>query len=141
MPISDGLSRKISYLDESKAVKLLEEAAMAGAVALKLNYINEPLLDVDKLIRIAKIAQELGYIDIYMATNGSLLNDNATKKIIQGKCISRIQVSLDALSQDVYEKVRPGGSLEKVTQNIFNFASNEKSLKLLSKIRVNFRCS
>ena len=64
-PISDDIEgRLVNVLPLEKAFQVLDSAARLGVKALKLNYINEPLL-VDKLIEVATYAQKLGIFDIY----------------------------------------------------------------------------
>ena len=68
-PISDDIEgRLVNVLPLEKAAP--DSAARLGVKALKLNYINEPLLDPDKLLEVAAYAQKLGIFDIYMTTNG-----------------------------------------------------------------------
>ena len=52
---------------------ILKSSAKKGALALKLNYINEPLLDIKRILNTAKKAHDYGFVDIYFTTNGSLL--------------------------------------------------------------------
>ena len=75
-PISDSLkNRKINKLSDEDIDLILKKAGKSGAMALKLNYINEPMLDVDRLLKTAKKAYEYGFVDVYFTTNGSLLNN------------------------------------------------------------------
>lgn len=132
-PISDDLAgRVINTLSFEKASKVLDSAARQGVKALKLNYINEPLLAPDKLIEVASYANRIGFLDIYMTTNGSLLTEKVSAQLINSNLFSRIQVSLDAFSDQTYSKIRVGGSLSRVKKNIFTF------LKLRSEQNSNF---
>ena len=139
-PISDDLTtRSIHYLDKDKALVALLSARKAGAVALKLNYINEPLLDLEKLIDIAQVASDIGFIDIYFTTNGSMLSEETSRKLISSKLFSRIQVSLDALNPDTYSRIRRGGNLDKVKSNIFQYLDIRALLDTSwPKLRVSF---
>ena len=127
-PISDDnpSGRTINTMSDATVDRLLSEAAATGVKALKLNYINEPLLDVDRILRVAKKALSLGIIDIYLTTNGSLLTKQTSEKLIDSQLISRIQVSLDAFTQATYNTVRVGGSLSRVKENIYTFLSQRR---------------
>ena len=139
-PISDDLiGRKINKLTDEDIDLILKSSAEKGALALKLNYINEPLLDIKRILNTAKKAQEYGFIDIYFTTNGSLLTYKNSIKLIESKLISRIQVSIDAFTKDTYDKIRRGGDFEKVKKHIQDFIELRKTYNtLFPKIRVSF---
>jgi hypothetical protein len=139
-PISDEVQRKkINYLSDFDITKILKSAHKAGALALKLNYINEPLLDHEKLLRTAKLASEIGFIDIYFTTNGSMMSHEVSDLLITSRLFSRIQVSLDAFKAETYSLIRRGGDLSKVTTNINNFLLLRKSRNTeWPKLRVSF---
>ena len=65
-PISDDLiGRKINKLTDEDIDLILKSSAEKGALALKLNYINEPLLDIKRILNTAKKAHDYGFVDIY----------------------------------------------------------------------------
>jgi len=121
-PISDDqANRSISYLSDTDILEILSSARDSGALALKLNYINEPLLDVNKLLRTAKLASDLGFVDIYFTTNGSMMKSDVSELLIKSQLFSRIQVSLDAINPETYSLIRRGGNLARVMSNIQSF--------------------
>ena len=139
-PISDGLvGRKIYKLSDEDIDLVLKSSAQKGALALKLNYINEPMLDIERLLKTAKKAYKYGFVDIYFTTNGSLLTYKNSMKLIESKMISRIQVSLDAFTKETYDKIRRGGNFEKVKKHIQDFIELRKTYDTFwPKIRVSF---
>lgn len=139
-PISDSLEgRKISSLSESDIAQILGSARNLGALALKLNYINEPLLNSKMLFKAAEIAKSLGYVDIYFTTNGSMMSTEVNKRLISSQLFSRVQVSLDAVHSHTYSSIRRGGSLPKVLSNIQNFLSLRALMNVeWPKLRVSF---
>ena len=139
-PISDNLKgRKINKLKDDEIDFILKTSANNGALALKLNYINEPMLDVDRLLRTAEKAYEYGFVDVYFTTNGSLLNDKNALRLIESELISRIQVSVDAFTEETYNIIRRGGDFLKVKNQIKNFIKLRKNKKKCwPKIRVSF---
>ena len=53
--------------------------------------------------------------------------------------MTRIQISIDAITKDTYDKVRPGGNYDKIIKNIEEFLSIKKDLNVqLPLVRVNF---
>ena len=139
-PISDSNStRTISNLSVQQAQSIILSSAQLGAKALKLNYINEPLLYPDKLFELASYALSVGILDVYMTTNGSLLTKDISKRLINSRTFSRIQVSIDAFTSPTYSKIRVGGSLDRVTDNVMNFLRLRHELNSQwPKIRVSF---
>ena len=96
-------------------------------------------MSVNRLIQTAKFAQSCGINDIYFTTNGSLLTPEVSERIISLDLFSRIQVSLDATTSDVYNQIRRGGSYELVLDNINSFLkAREVAKKRFPKIRVSF---
>ncbi len=139
-PISDSLiGRKINKLSNEDIDHVLKYSAQEGALALKLNYINEPMLDIERLLKTAERAYHYGFVDVYFTTNGSLLTYKNSIKLIESKMISRIQVSLDAFTKESYDKIRRGGDFEKVKRHISDFIELRKKYDILfPKIRVSF---
>jgi molybdenum cofactor biosynthesis enzyme MoaA len=100
-PISNKSPKSYNSLSITDAQKIIVDAAECGVQCLKLNYINEPLLNAQKIIDLSIYAKQAGIIDIYFTTNGSLLTEGIAEEIIKAESITRIQVSLDAYTQDI----------------------------------------
>ncbi len=138
-PISSEKKRKINRINVPKAKEILDYFVEKGALALKLNYINEPLLNFDELMEVANYAKKIGFLDIYFTSNGTLLNEQKSRKIIESKLFSRIQISIDAKDSETYNKIRIGGDYQKVVENIDNFMKlRRKSKSKFPYLRVNF---
>jgi radical SAM protein with 4Fe4S-binding SPASM domain len=98
---------------------------------------NEPLLDKDffKVVRHIKTLRPK--IEIFTATNGSLLNESVVQEIVE--CgLDEIVISLDAFSKNTYERLHPGFSFEKVMKGI-NLISKVKPEHLL--VTLGFVCT
>ena len=108
-----------------------------GTKAIKLNYINEPLIRND-LIKFIDFAKEIGVLDIYFSTNGLLLNEEISERLIKSG-LTRIQISIDATTKETYDKIRPGGDYNKIIKNVLNFIEMKKKLNSnLPLVRANF---
>lgn len=117
--------------------RIIDEGINHGLESVRLNYLNEPLLrdDLEDFIFYAK---SQGIQDIYFSTNGMLLNQERARSLIMAG-LDRIQISIDANSEKIYEKIRPGGSYNRVVSNVLNLVELKKELKSLTPlVRVNF---
>tara|TARA_B100001123_G_C15344266_1_gene1036294 strand:+ start:3973 stop:4977 length:1005 start_codon:yes stop_codon:yes gene_type:complete len=128
---------KSTWFDFEFYKELIDYSFKQGTRAIKLNYINEPLIRND-FIKFIEYAVSKGILDIYFSTNGILLKEQLSKDLIKSG-LTRLQVSIDAVTQDTYDKVRPGGSLKKVINNLENFLKIKKQLNSITPlVRVNF---
>ena len=116
---------------------IIKEAVEFGIKSLKLTYINEPLLrhDLEDCIQYAK---KLGIINIYMVTNGVLLKESRYDRLIDSG-ISKVFISLDAATEEIYNKQRLSGKYKLVENNILGFIKrrNERGLQF-PLVRVSF---
>ncbi|WP_440915367.1 radical SAM/SPASM domain-containing protein [Candidatus Pelagibacter sp.] len=128
---------KNTWFDFDFFKKLIDYSVKKGTRAIKLNYINEPLIRND-IVKFIEYAKASGILDIYLSTNGILLKKDLAKKLIQSG-LTRIQISIDAFTQDTYSKVRPGGELKKIIENVNDFLELKKTLNVqIPLLRVNF---
>ncbi len=117
--------------------KIIDEGVKKGLKAVRLNYLNEPLLRAD-LEEFIKYAKAKGVLDIYFSTNGMLLDKKRAESLIKSG-LDRIQISIDANSSEVYSQMRPGGKFNKVVQNVLNLVELKKELNSVTPlVRVNF---
>jgi radical SAM protein with 4Fe4S-binding SPASM domain len=73
---------------------------------------DEPLLVKDLEKRIA-FARQHGFMDVIMTTNGIAFTEERIKGIIDAG-VTRILFSIDALTEETYNKVRPKGNYRRV---------------------------
>jgi MoaA/NifB/PqqE/SkfB family radical SAM enzyme len=99
--------------------QILADAVPRGLKAVGLNGVNEPLMRRD-LPDFVRIARDFGVLDIMLHTNGMLLNNVMARGLIDAG-LTRLFVSLDAVTQTTYDTIRVGGDLKIVTRNIDNF--------------------
>lgn len=129
-----NLNKSIS-IDQAK--NILNQARDAGAYSLKLNYINEPLLRND-LEEVSLYAKSIGFVNIYLVTNGSLLTHQRRASILS--CgLTRIYISIDAATPDTYNKQRRNGMYDTVVNNVIELiALRNRSGATFPLIRVSF---
>jgi molybdenum cofactor biosynthesis enzyme MoaA len=69
------------------------------------------------LYKFIKYAKQAGIIDIYLSTNGSLLDEKNSKLLIESG-LMRLQVSIDAHTEETFNKMRQGGNFEQIKKYI-----------------------
>lgn len=116
---------------------IIQEAVAIGVKSLKLNYINEPMLrkDLEEAIRYAR---DQGIINIYMVTNGTVLNEKRRISLLASG-ITKVFISIDAVTPETYNKQRLSGKYNLVVQNIMDFIKlrNDNGLEF-PLVRVSF---
>ncbi len=117
--------------------EIIVDGVKNGLKALKLNYINEPLIRKD-IFKFIEFARKEGVVDIYMSTNGVLMDADMCKKLVRSG-LTRIQISIDAINQETYDVLRPGGDFNKVLKNIDLLLTERESANSVTPlVRVNF---
>jgi radical SAM protein with 4Fe4S-binding SPASM domain len=114
-----GDKRPNTLLPIEQYQALIDEAVALGVRGLKLNYINEPMLrtDLERCIAYAKAA---GILNVYMVTNGTLLNVKRRTSMLD--CgITKVFISIDAATSGTYSKQRLSGKFDLVVKNILDF--------------------
>ena len=96
--------------------KLIDEGADNNLYGVKFNIRGEPLLhpEIDKFVGYAK---KKALIDVYFNTNGLLLNEEMSMKLIDSG-LDRISISFEGHTKEIYERHRPGSNYETVLKNI-----------------------
>ena len=137
MPKNFDLPRHEKILNFELFKKIIDEGSKNKLMAIELGYNTEPLL-YKKLINAINYAKEKGIVDIRMTSNGSKLNKNISKKLIEGG-LTHIGVSLDAFSKEIYKVMRASKLYDQVKQNILDFIEIRKQLKKnVPTVRVSF---
>ena len=132
-----GDKRPNTLIPIERYKKLIDGAVAFGIKGLKLNYINEPMLrkDLEQCIDYAKSA---GILNVYMVTNGTLLNAKRRDSMLN--CgITKIFISVDATTSETYNKQRLSGKFDMVVKNILDFIEERNKRKLkYPLVRVSF---
>ena len=115
-----GPTKVISNETISKLFKEFKENELP---ALMFGAGDEPLMfsDIDKMW---EIANSSGIMDIFIFTNGTLLNEEMCNKILDHN-VARVFISLDAATEETYAKIRLKN------KQIEDDTSNQKNLKII----------
>lgn len=136
----NDLERKYKYIEKMSwddYCKIIDEALKYKCPSISLNNNNEPLLSKDLPKRI-KYAHTKGFLDIWINTNGILLNESLIENIIDAG-LTRLSVSVDAFYESTYNKLRKKGNFKKLLYNIEKFLEiREKKGSRLPLLRITF---
>ncbi len=118
-------------------MKAILEGEKYGLVSVKLNYINEPLI-VSNLPDMIAFAKKHGVLNVYFATNGTLLTESMSERLIDAK-LSKLMVSLDAATPETFEVMRQSKKFGLIVENIKRFIAMRDAMGLSwPLVRVNF---
>lgn len=115
--------------------KIIDEASANGIPSIKFGT-SEPLMtkNFDEYLRYAR---KKGIMDIFITTNGLLLNDKISDAIFETD-VSRLRVSIDAATPETYKAIR-GGKLEILERNLNRFLERRAQAgRVLPLVRVSF---
>ncbi len=114
---SDGImpSRHEEILSYEEIIRIVKVAAELGVKKIRLTG-GEPLIRKNIAFLIAAIKKTKGIEDLSMTTNGILLEKYAAE--IAGAGLDRVNVSIDSFDPGRYEEITRGGSLEVVLRGL-----------------------
>ena len=115
--------------------RIIDEGREHKLPSIKLSLRGEPLLH-PRIVEMVEYAKKGGIIDIYFNTNGVLLTEKISQKLIAAG-LSRISISFEGTAKELYEKNRVGAKYEEVIKNIENLINcREKNRVNYPKIRI-----
>ena len=115
MPVNVQFLPRTELLNYEEMVRIVRLLTPAGLDKIRITG-GEPLVrkDVDQLIR--QLVSIDGILDVALTTNGLLLDQMAASLKQAG--LHRLNISLDALNPEVFEKITRRSGLEKVLAGI-----------------------
>jgi radical SAM protein with 4Fe4S-binding SPASM domain len=117
--------------------RAIEEGEVHGLCSIKLNYINEPLL-TPGLCDYVRFARGHGVLNVYFATNGTLLDAEVSRDLIEAG-VSKIMVSLDAATAGTFREVRQSGRFDRIVANVESLIRMRDAMgRRFPLVRVNF---
>lgn len=120
-----SFTRPTGMMDESLFKKIIDQLHKR-VLYLVFYFQGEPFLHPGFL----DMVQYSSSKKIYTATstNGHYLDNVTAKKTVESG-LDRLIISIDGTTQEIYEKYRVGGNLEKVVRGLKNIIDWKKSLK------------
>jgi len=96
--------------------RILEDARSLGAVSIKLNAQDEPLMN-PRLADHVRWAKEAGFIETALNTNAVLLSPDRLEALMDAG-LDRLHISFDSHHPQEYECIRRGARFDRVRRNI-----------------------
>lgn len=113
------LKRPKGIMSYELFVEIAQQAARLGIRKFQLSYFGEPLIDPD-IIKKIRYAKQLPFEQVRIYTNASLLTTDMADALLDAG-LDVINISVDGLSKDEYEKIRTPLSYDVLLQNIHTF--------------------
>ena len=127
--------REIGHMSLDLWRTILNEAKEKGLKAILMDHEGESLMN-PRFFEMVAEARESGIIDIWLHTNANLLTPEISSRLIDSG-ITKINFSIDATTEETYNKLRVGGNFHKVVKNIKEFLkikSEKKAFYLRSRV-------
>lgn len=124
----------IDDMDMELFKKIIDEGKKYNLSAINLSWMGEPFLH-PKIMEMLDYAKSQKVLDIFINTNGTLIDKEMTKKILDSGSINTIIFSLDSITEEKYNRVKYGSDFKLVNQNI-NYLIELKERRGLSKPKI-----
>lgn len=108
--VRDEFDTGISHMSRQLFHTVVLEGEKHNCPSISMHSIDEPLLVKDLPKRVA-YAKKHGFMDILMSTNATRLRQYRIIKLIESG-ITHMMISIDAATEETYDKVRPSGSFQ-----------------------------
>jgi len=124
-------------LSDFKLFKKIIDESNGRLKSILLNVLGEPLLN-KKIIEYIQYARNNGVIDIMINTNGILLTEEMSNKLLESG-LTRLHVSVDAADKKTYKKIRGEDQYDIIRSNLKYFkAERDRRNKRMPVIRGSF---
>ena len=104
--------------------RVLKECEDHNLPALVVGLGSEPLL-YKEIKTVLGTALDAGVMDIFLGTNGVLLTEDLSEYLVRRQ-VARLEISLDAVSSETYQKIRGKDELDRIEENIKRFIEIRK---------------
>jgi cyclic pyranopterin phosphate synthase len=111
MPLEATFRPAVEHLTVAEIIRVVAVAAGLGVRSVRLTG-GEPLLRSDLAPLVARLTALPGIDEVALTTNGLLLAEQAAT--LRGAGLSRLNVSLDSLRPDVFERIARRSGLDRV---------------------------
>mgnify|MGYP001285314387 CR=1 FL=1 len=114
--------------------KIVDEVSMYEGTVLRPFSDGEPLL-YPYIVEIVEYAKLKGVSCVWLNTSGILLNDEKIKGLV-GSGIDKLEISIDAYSEDVYREIRRNDFFNDVVENAISAYQYKKKINSNTKVAV-----
>lgn len=110
------MRRKFGMMSMALFKRIVDDCENSGVESVKLNLWGESLLH-KKLLDMVQYAKENSSLILQFNTNANRLTGEISRGLVTAG-LDKLAISVDGVSEETYRKVRKGGSLKRVTDNI-----------------------
>lgn len=122
-----GNMHDVGFMKLAFVKNLIDQGAENGLFAIKFSFQGEPLLHPD-IVEMVAYAKEKGIIDTMFNTNAMLLTEEKAAALLDAG-LDNIFFSVDSISQEGHEAIRPGSNYSRILENIHNFVKLKNTKK------------
>ncbi len=133
-----SMKRKKGAMSIDLFRKIVDEVAeISPATRLWVAIMGEPMIDKNIMTHL-KYAVECGAPRVHVNTNGTFLDAQKAQALISIG-VEAVYVAIDAVSEETFNVVRPGGCFDDVVRNVETFAElREKHIGAVPELSVQF---
>lgn len=122
------LKDKTGYMPFDRFKKIIDECSRHYSLGdLVFSGFGEPLLH-PQLIEMSKYAKKKGIPKVRLITNAVLLSRQKTEEILEDSGFDEISLSLDAVTEETYQKIKNSSNFQIVEDNIAHFLKQKKKM-------------
>lgn len=107
---------KNGFISLDTVKRIIDEGSENGLYGVKFNIRGEPLLH-PQIHKFVSYAKKKRLIDVYFNTNGMLLTEDVSRKLIDAG-LDRLTISAEGYTKKTYERHRVGAKFEILLSNI-----------------------
>ena len=124
----EAMTRPLRTMSLAEFQEIADKVRAAGVPRLRLFLLGEPLLH-RQLVPMIEYAKRLGIASVEVNTNAVLLDEAASRRLIQAG-LDELIFSIDGADAETYESVRCGANYEQVAGNIRGFFRVREELQV-----------
>ena len=125
---------KPTHMEWGLYEKIVDEVAFYKKVIFRLLCDGEPLMH-PRFPDMIRLARQKGIGPVNFITNGLRLDSELSKVVLESG-VDVVEISLDALTQGTYEKIRKGSEYGLVMDNVHKFIEKRNKMAAKTKIMV-----
>lgn len=103
-----------------EALKRVIEEGKDSLCAVSVGLDSEGLINKELLLQTLDVARNVGIMDLIVATNGLLLDENYSEELIEAG-VTLMNISVDAATADMYQQIRKSSKYDILEKNIKKF--------------------
>ena len=127
---------KHGFMQMALYKKIIDEVANYPGTIIRPFGDGEPLLH-PQIVEMIRYVKEKGIRRIWLNTNGLLLVENMSRALLEAG-LDELEVSIDAASKEIYEKIRINSDFDRVIQNVLKYAELKKQILPGAIVEVSF---